>query len=171
MPKRRPRAYPLSACTGFVHSIVPWVPRGWGDAVQWPAAAHAAGLVVCVSPVEGALAVWAQGPSAGPAGHVAVVVKVDQFAGVRVWDRVGDGSGRTEEYDLGAGFPAWYIHPPADTRTRLSDGPFDGGVGARDQNLANVNAAWGALVNYWGSGAYIQSLQIEVMTLQFNRLR
>lgn len=167
---RRQKTYPAGSCTRHVYDTVPWVPLGWGDALQWAASAHGAGLVVSDHPVKGAVAVWPHGAAAGPYGHVAVVVQVDFDGEFTVWQNSAGGRYTTEEKRFGPGSSAWFIHPPANTMRRLPAGVFGNGHGDSSDPIVQVAQSWNALTWYWDNIAFYQSLKIELLAIQINRL-
>lgn len=163
----RAAAYPVGSCTETVWQLVRWVPYGWGDALQWPASAYAAGLVVCDQPVKNALAVWPQGKTAGPYGHVAAVVQVDFDGAFAVLESNPGGQPRLHEVHYGPGAAAWFIHPPADPFTELPAGTAGAGRGAGPDRVLQVLEAWDGLTQYWNYTAPQQSLRAGIIAGMF----
>lgn len=157
--KKATPEYPAGTCTSWVYGIAPWVPRGWGDALQWPASAHAAGLVVCDVPVKNSIAVWPQGKAFGPYGHVAVVVEVDGDGVFTVWEPNPDGPNRTRDVRHGPYPGPWFIHPPGYPYRRLPDGAAGAGRGAVDDPIVDVVRAWDGVAYYWNVTAPLQAIR------------
>ncbi|MBM7616659.1 surface antigen [Weissella uvarum] len=77
--------YPAGQCTWFVKNALPWVGNNWGNAVNWPASAAAAGFKVDGTPAAGSVVVFSHGAGINPAyGHVAVVDSVNPDGTIKI---------------------------------------------------------------------------------------
>lgn len=161
--RTRVKPYPPGSCTAAVYKVFPWVPLGWGDALQWGASAHAAGLTVCDTPVKDCIAVWPQGKVAGPHGHVSAVVDVDDDGCFTVWEQGADGMGPWRDVRFGPGATAWFIHPPANPWQPLPSGTAGAGRGSSGDPIIDVMGAWDSVAYYWNVTAFEQNLRLGVI--------
>lgn len=162
--------YPAGSCTDFAWKVCPWVPLGWGDAVQWPAMAHQAGLVVCDVPAKNGLAIWPQGTVAGAYGHVAVVVDVQDDGAFTAWEADPTGTVQTRDRHFGPGTCSWFIHPPADWRTTLPAGYLGGGRGDASDPIGSVVSAYEQMRAYYNIGAAFDLVSVLAVQIEMNTL-
>jgi surface antigen len=156
--------YPPGTCTRHVYDVVPWVPRGWGDAWQWGSSARAAGYAVTFYPLPGAVAVWDPGTQFGVYGHVALVVENRPGEEFTVQDASGVHMLHADRSLYHGPLPTDFIQAPPTPHRRGADGAAGAGRGAAPNPIVEVVSAWDGVAWYWNHTAPLQAIRGGVIT-------
>lgn len=144
--------YIVGQCTRWVAENASWVPKGWGNAIDWFGNAQKSGFQTGQTPVPGAIAVW--GKAYGDAGHVAIVQSVDQAGGFVVSEEnyLNPGTVDLRNVTTQSGLLGFIYPPGGSGGNPLSNVPVVGGVIDAGQNLASIGPAIAGLPAQIGHG-------------------